>query len=278
MGLKEIDETILKKSQDRMLDILIEVDRVCRENNLKYWLTGGTLLGAVRHKDFIPWDDDMDICMLQEDYIRFLEIAPQKLNSDRYFLDYEKTDPATPVNWAKVKDRQSLVLHEYESDKEEYHQGLYIDIFPVSYLKKMNRITLFIFNTIKKIKGFNSKVGDNKKFKFILERIGIVRFAKKIVKIFFAEVETEEIGYTIIFKPIYKKEWIFPLKEIKFRGHSFYCPNNEDAYLKHLFNNYMELPPEDERVWHSKEIRLNEKCEFEKKLERTGGKLYGNNY
>ena len=70
--------TVLRKAQIREVEILIEVDKICRKHNIKYWIDFGTLLGAVRHKGFIPWDDDLDICMLSEDYNRFLEVAPNQ--------------------------------------------------------------------------------------------------------------------------------------------------------------------------------------------------------
>ena len=71
--------TELRKMQIRILEIMVEIDKLCRKHDIKYWLDGGTLLGAVRHGGFIPWDDDLDICMMQEDYEKFIEIAPKEL-------------------------------------------------------------------------------------------------------------------------------------------------------------------------------------------------------
>lgn len=80
-----INNNILRKAQLRMLNILLEIDRICQKNNIEYWLAEGTLLGAVRNKGFIPWDDDIDICMLREDYNKFIKIAPKELNSEYFF-------------------------------------------------------------------------------------------------------------------------------------------------------------------------------------------------
>ena len=86
------DGSLLRRQQMRMLDILLEVDRICRKHNITYWLSSGTLIGAVRHKGFIPWDDDLDIEMLLPDYERLMKILPQEL-PDTMALQTQDTDP-----------------------------------------------------------------------------------------------------------------------------------------------------------------------------------------
>ena len=86
-----VDKKTLRKAQLIMLNELIELDRICKKNNINYWLDGGTFLGAVRHKGFIPWDDDVDVCMLEADYNKFLEKAVKELDSG-YFIQTLKTD------------------------------------------------------------------------------------------------------------------------------------------------------------------------------------------
>lgn len=267
----------LRQAQLRMLNILKEVDRICKNNNINYWLSDGTCLGAVRHKGFIPWDDDIDIAMMPEDYEKFLKIAPKELCSENYFLHTKNTDPNMALNSAKVRDRKSLFIDECEIENEKYHQGIYIDIFPMAYLKNINIFTQKLFSIITKVKDLNPYAGNKRKQKLILKYLGVILICKKISTIFFAKEKTQEIGYRYLYSQIQRLENIFPLSEIEFEGYKFPCPNNVDLYLKELYGDtYMNLPPEKDRVWHAKEIRLNEKCYFEKELERTGKGLYQN--
>jgi len=104
-------ETILRQAQLVMTRMFKIIDYICREHHLRYWMCSGTLLGAVRHQGFIPWDDDLDICMIREDYDRFIQIAQQELPSD-LFLQTRETDPnydylALPC---KIRDKKSLII------------------------------------------------------------------------------------------------------------------------------------------------------------------------
>lgn len=267
-------DNILRDAQMRMLEILIEVDRVCRKNNIKYWLDSGTLLGAVRHGGFIPWDDDIDICMMESDYKHFLKVAPKDLDKDKYFLHCKYTDKNMALNSAKVRDRNSLFVEDSETEQEKQHQGIYIDIFPMIYLKNINKFSLFMFGIINKTKDLNPYAGNNKHKKLILKYSGCIWLANKLSKIFFSEWKTDLIGYRHLYKKCHNLQDIFPLREITFEGYVFLCPNNYDKYLKNIYDDYMHLPPESEREWHAKKIYLDKKCFFERELERTGKQLY----
>ena len=128
----------------------------------------------------------------------------------------------------------------------------------------------------KNIKIENNRINNYYFFKKIIVSFKLNICAEKILKFFLTnKKQNSRLGYRYYWKQLYKYNDIFPLKEIEFEGYKFSCPNNTDAYLKELYGDtYMELPPEKDRVWHAKEIRLNEKCFFEKELERTGRKLY----
>ena len=103
----DMDRETLRQVQLDQLEIAKDIKRVCEENGIRYHLAFGSLLGAVRHKGFIPWDDDMDFGMLREDYERFLEIAPKKLK-DEFFLQTWHTDPYYPLAFAKVRKKGTV--------------------------------------------------------------------------------------------------------------------------------------------------------------------------
>ena len=125
---------ILDKLHITHIKILDEIVRICDENKLNYFLIGGTLLGAVRHKGFIPWDDDLDIAMPRKDYDKFLNIAKKQINNN-YILEYNKTNRKYWLPFAKVRLKNTLyvenTIKNYETNKE-----IWVDIFPIDNVKK----------------------------------------------------------------------------------------------------------------------------------------------
>ena len=120
----------LRQCQLRQLDILKEIDRICQKHQISYWLDGGTLLGAVRHGGFIPWDDDIDIAMWKPDLERFTAVAQTEL-PETLFLQTPKTDPEVNSPIVKVRDLNSLYVEDSEDFRANYQKGLYVDIFPM---------------------------------------------------------------------------------------------------------------------------------------------------
>lgn len=113
------------------LDLLAEFDRVCKKHNIKYFASGGTALGAIRHKGFIPWDDDMDLMMLRDDYDKLLEIAPDEFKPP-YFLQNKFSDPEANETISKFRNIETTALLANELDScFDYCKGIFIDIFPL---------------------------------------------------------------------------------------------------------------------------------------------------
>lgn len=261
--MKEIKN--LKQAQIIMLNELIEVDRICKKYNIPYWLDSGTLLGAVRHKGFIPWDDDIDICILKEDYNRLLNIIEKEIDS-KYFVQSKKSDKYYFSSWIKIRDRNSIMIC---SGNEKFHQGIAIDIFPMSCYSNINKQVYKILIKLKEISyDTYEKFSIKRTLKKILIRIKVNKICEKFLK-YKEKGKIKNIGYTYKWEQLYRYEDILPLSEIEFEGYKFSCPNNIDSVLKELYGeNYMELPPEKDRIWHTKEIILNKKCFFEKELEK----------
>lgn len=138
----------LRKHQLVMLELLNEVDRVCKKHHISYQLFAGTALGAVRHQGFIPWDDDLDIVMQRPDYEHFMAFAPGELG-ERFFLQKEFTEH-WPMFFSKLRLNHTTALEKYHVRDEKMHQGVYIDIFPCDNLSD-NQL-------VRKLQFFASKI------------------------------------------------------------------------------------------------------------------------
>ena len=132
----------LRKLQLCEYEILKAVVEVCDRHQLKYWLMCGTLLGAVRHKGFIPWDDDVDICMELKDLLRFVKFAKKELPS-RYFVQTPKTERRGKWLFCKVRKEGTLCLQKGEDKTEDFHQGIWIDIFPLIDFCKFKKFFIY---------------------------------------------------------------------------------------------------------------------------------------
>ena len=244
----------LRKSQLRMLEILKAVDKVCRENNIPYFLESGTLLGAVRHGGFIPWDDDIDISVMLSDYPRLRKVLQEQLPSTMVFQD-TTTDPNYPMLIAKVRDTKSYFEEEY-THKLQY-KGLYIDIFVLEKVPcwKWKQILDYLYgHCVRALHNYSSKAD---KFRSAF----VYPFAKLLVvltRLINKVIPTTKISYQYGRKTYvqYDLKDIFPLKEMSFEGYSFLVPNNPDALLKTCYGNYMQIPPEEKRVVHANKIEF----------------------
>lgn len=116
-----------------MLEMLTEIDRICKKHSISYLLFAGTMLGAVRHQGFIPWDDDLDVIMRRPDYERFLKLAPSELDSEAFYLQKEFSEH-WPMFFSKLRKNGTTCLERYYPKDPEMHQGVYVDIFPADNL------------------------------------------------------------------------------------------------------------------------------------------------
>lgn len=139
----------MKKVWAVMLDLLVEFDRVCQKHQLKYLASWGTMLGAVRHQGFIPWDDDLDVQMFREDYDKLLEIAPQEFKSP-YFFQSKYTDPGMGYLCCKLRNSETTALSPEEKySVTDYNKGIFIDVFPVDRIPDDEEERKALFSSIK---------------------------------------------------------------------------------------------------------------------------------
>ncbi len=258
----------LEKVQSLALTILKEVHRVCIENNIPYFIIGGTALGAVRHKGFIPWDDDIDIGMMREDYNKFIRISPEKLGS-KYFLQHFSTEPATPFYFAKVRMNNTLFVEEYCKDLP-IHQGIFLDIFPYDNIPDDLKIRE---NHRKKVSYYSELFIAKSMVDVSILSKGFPRVMKLIVRwslhyalffvskeYLFAKLDSATTRFNNVegkylnfvkypFLKI-KKDSLVSLEKILFEGNEFYCCKNINEYLESHFKNYMNIPPVEKRINH----------------------------
>lgn len=247
----------LRNVQLKMLDILISVDKICRENKICYWIDFGTLLGAVRHQGFIPWDDDLDIYVIDKDFERFQKLCMEQL-PDTMFLQNETTDPNSKMGdgLIKIRDKKSLFVHEFENFKSRYNRGVFIDVFKAqAYPVVPKRVFKFLFSRIKFAYGF-SHYNPDLNLKNIIGYFVYplsLRWHKFILWCFTRRKEVSMYGATperYTYGYYSSLEDIFPLREIEFEGHLFMAPHNPDACLRNVYGDYMQIPPAEKRRTH----------------------------
>lgn len=264
---KNMDNTLLRQVQLIELEILCEIDRICREENIKYYIFYGTLLGAVRHQGFIPWDDDIDIVLLREDYDKLMEVLSKKLSKDYWLQNYE-TDSDYWLPFAKVRKKGTVYREKNTKNIPDEKSGIWVDIFPLDNVKKDNswlRIESFIINNI--ALALRQRELDLKIINFSKREIPFIvflkMFSKNKLKMFQDRLmqknnkkQTSLCAYMLEPKKVFEKI-LLETKEIQFENKSFYAPKEIDKVLKQCYGDYMKLPPENERHAHiPEEIKL----------------------
>ena len=258
--MKKISIEELKKIQINILDY---VDQFCRENKINYWLSYGSLLGAVRHKGYIPWDDDIDIGMLRDDYERFIAIFNKKNNKYRV-CDYS-IDHDWPLPYGKILDTTTLM---YEPDKKSgITTAVFVDLFIYddapnnkqklkrAFKKRTIYRKLHLWQTYKE--AYNQ---ERKKYNFIRYPIHLFLqlfpknyFLKRILKIevmFRNNASNKVASISDQGNYVFDKNVLEELTELEFEGKKFYAPQNYDLVLRTFYGDYMKLPPKEKRVSH----------------------------
>jgi len=252
-----IEPEVLRQAQLVMLDMLIEFDAICKKHQLQYWLDSGTLLGAVRHQGFIPWDDDIDLSMPIEDYNKLLEIGQSEF-SGKVFFQTTQTDKHFKFDYIKLRSNKASIVEFHEKGNHiDYHQGVFIDIFPMLSIENNGTNKREYDDTLQAIRNASSislhtpDGKDNPKKRAILtaslkeKHQGWKNQSTKVI--YSGEMPDVAAWFDI--------EKVFPLKAMKFEGLSFPAPNNPDHYLSAIYSfDYMQLPPEHMRKIHAQSI------------------------
>ena len=254
-----------------MLELLDEFVRICETNNLSYFLTAGTLLGAARHKGFIPWDDDIDVAMPRKDYELFLDLLEKSNNKIYYVLSCRS--PKKSIYhyepYAKLC-KKGTVFAESARNPGDY-SGIFIDIWPFDkcILLFVPLQTMLIKSVWKLYRLINHIDIPQKKSKRFITKLLCCIFSSKFCNtlhkklyLIFNRCNTKYISFFSgrygWKKETHKYDKIFPLSDITFEGKKYFAPANSDYFLKQLYGNYMELPPVEAQINHNPKYILFE--------------------
>lgn len=268
--------TPLRKLQLTELETLNEIIRICKEENLQYFLMGGTFLGAVRHKGFIPWDDDIDISMPRKDYEKFFEIASQKLREGYIYKNFKKGNEKT-IYFSRVENTKMQI--EDNSAKIKRTRNAWVDIFPLDgtpnncVLRQFYKLRLLYRRLLLQYSQFSIIVNQDLPNRPFIEKIFI-----KIGNIINIEkfLNTEKCLYKLDkamtkydydkskyvvnfmgaykFKEMFKKEIYDNVAEYGFEGEKLIAPKEYDVVLSQMYGEYMKVPPEYQQNKHHSKV------------------------
>lgn len=266
--LSDLKKIGLNELKEIELNLLAQIDKICREQEFRYSLIGGTLLGAVRHQGFIPWDDDIDIAMPRPDYERFLTYCHD--NCPQFLTICNKYEPQYGYLFAKICDANTIMIEE-NANKNNISLGVYVDVFPVDGLGTTEEGALKIFERTEFRREllvaanwkryFRSKTHAwfYEPIRFVLYLLSRgVNYKKQILSIEKEIMKNnfDESKFCGAVCGSYRKREIMPQGvyseyiEVLFEGKSFLALKNYDYYLKHIYGDYMQLPPEEKRITH----------------------------
>ena len=276
----------VKRLREVELDLLKHFIEICNNNNLTYYALGGTVLGAIRHNGFIPWDDDIDVGMPRKDYEKFAKIASKQLPSNIFFQT-RKTDPEYYLNFGKLRNSNTTFVETAVKSRNINH-GIFIDIFPLEYYpeKKKDQIIVDIKNLMMRFrfkneldKSISSRVPIIKKtVNFILSKFMVCVFPSLNSAYNYRNrlyMSTKKSSIWANYGGSWGKKEIMPARwygkgvKKEFEGLSITVPEKYDLWLRHMYGDYMILPPVEKRISHHYTEIINTEKSYKELWKKT---------
>lgn len=245
----------LRDHQQAILEILREFDRVCKALDIPYVLFAGSMLGAVRHKGYVPWDDDIDVIMHRRDYQRFLEEADSVLDNHRFYLQKEYSEH-WPMYFSKLRLNNTACIEKYHPRDPQIHQGVYMDIFPCENALKsaFGRMCQFLASKIVVAKcldkrGYDTDSVGKRVFMYLCRLLPM----KPFLTLTKAGGEDSEYVHSFLGgsrsfrKSLYPRRIFRERLMVEFEGGSYPIPAGYDELLRQLYGDYMRMPPPEQR-------------------------------
>jgi LPS biosynthesis protein len=259
----QLDDKMLRQLQIIELEMMIEVDRICKKCGIQYNMIAGTLLGAVRHKGFIPWDDDADVAMLRPEYEKFRKACKTELDATRFYFQDHRNTKGYRWGYGKLRRKDTLFLREFQ-EHMPYEQGVFIDIFPMDaipdnkFLRSMKNFECFcvrkmLWARVGKVADKNSFM---RKWYALLDKVpeeATLHYYNKMVekskrrntrwvrKLTFP-TPNKEYGYL--------RKWYAHSINMEFEKIIFPGMRDHQEYLSFKFVDYMKFPPKSKRKVH----------------------------
>lgn len=264
MSINYLTEEEIAKLKLVEMEIMDELDRVCKKNGIEYYMVGGTLLGSVRHGGFIPWDDDIDVVMYRSDLKKLEELYYAGEFDNKYFLQTENTDKYYPLMTAKLRKNDTVFLEDCIDENAKSHCGIFVDIFPIDDISNVNNPK--VQKNAKKLTLLTTIICENCGYKYGISSktklltnafkvFGITNLKKWRNKLMTSEndkgydkctIYASNYGYVKQCRP---KTVYAPGVYLQFEDKEYMAPNKYTDFLTQLFGeNYMELPPVEKRV------------------------------
>ena len=245
----------LEEHQSAIYSLLQEFDRICKVLDIPYILFAGTMLGAVRHEGFIPWDDDLDILMLREDYNRFLQNAEEVLDKERFFIQKEFSDH-WPMFFSKLRLNGTTCLEKYHPKDKKIHHGVYIDIFPCdnTYKTTLGKKIQFMASKVIIAKSLDKRgyITDSVVKKIFMQVCKFLPLAPFLALAKGGSSKSSEVHSFLAAaksydKNIYPRHYLTDRVNLKFENEYYPVSAEYDKLLQMLYGDYMILPSPDER-------------------------------